>query len=257
MQHPTNKFLAAIREGRPQVGLWLSLCSNYAAEAVSYSGFDWALVDMEHSPNEVPVVLSQLQALATGTATPVVRPAWNEQVIIKRLLDIGAPGLMLPMVQNAEEARQAVRSTRYPPDGIRGFALNVRGNAFGRVKDYYARAGDETAVLVQVETREALANVEEIASVDGVDGVFFGPGDIAADIGHLGNPGAAEVWDLIMPAAEKCRAAGTAVGTLVGGAARAHELFAAGFSFVAVGADVGLMARGADALAAEVRKGLA
>lgn len=256
MQLTANTFKRAIASKEPQIGLWISLCSNYAAEVVASSGYDWALLDMEHSPNEVGIVLGQLQAFNCAPTTPIVRPMWNDPVLVKRLLDIGANTLLFPMIQSVEEAEAAVRATRYPPHGIRGVSGTQRGNRFGRITDYFECVHDETCVLVQVETRQALANVEKIASVDGVDGVFFGPADIAADIGKLGKPMGTEVWDTIMPAAEAVMKVGKPVGTLVMSAEKSTELIREGFSFVSCGSDLSLLARGADQLLAEVRKGL-
>ena len=152
METPVNTFKKAIREGRPQIGLWCSSCSNVTAEVIAGAGFDWILIDTEHAPNELPMVLSQLQALASGTAAPVVRPAWNDLVLIKRLLDVGAQNLLVPYVQTVEEARAAVAAVRYPPQGIRGVAVLHRANRFGRVKDYFARANDEICLLLQIES---------------------------------------------------------------------------------------------------------
>src|SRR6266581_8551399 len=154
-QVPANPFKQAIREGRPQIGLWSSLCSNLAAEVIAGAGFDWVLLDTEHAPNELPMVFSQLQALVGGTAAPVVRPAWNDMVLMKRLLDVGVQNLLIPYVQTAEEARAAVAATRYPPRGIRGVAVLHRANRYGRIKDYLQRVQDELCVLVQIETRSA------------------------------------------------------------------------------------------------------
>lgn len=254
MKLASNAFKKAIANGTPQVGLWISLCNNFAAEIVAPAGYDWTLLDMEHSPNEVGIVLGQLQAFNGSTTTPMVRPMWNDPVVVKRLLDTGASTLLFPMIQTADEAKAAVRATRYPPHGIRGVSGAQRGNKFGRVTDYFERIHNEICVIVQVETRTALDNVEAIAAVDGVDGVFFGPADIAADIGKLGAPADPAVWDLIMPAAEKVRALGKPVGTLVMDNAKAAELLNNGFSFVACGSDIGLLAKGADQLLASVRK---
>lgn len=256
MNLPTNAFKASIAAGKPQIGLWISLCNNFAADVVASAGYDWVLLDMEHSPNEVGIALGQMQAFASGDTAQMVRPMWNDPVVVKRLLDCGASNLLFPMVQSAKEAEAAVRATRYPPHGIRGVSGAQRGNKFGRVSDYFDRVNDETCVIVQVETRAALADVEAIASVDGVDGVFFGPADIGADIGQLGKPMAPEVWDLIMPAAEKVRAVGKPVGTLVMDATKSAELVNDGFMFVACGSDIGLLARGADQLLANVRKAI-
>jgi 4-hydroxy-2-oxoheptanedioate aldolase len=250
---PRNEFKRALAAGRPQIGLWSSLCSNVVAEVIGGCGFDWILVDTEHSPNELPGVLTQLQALAVGTATPIVRPAWNDPVLIKRYLDVGATGLLIPFVQNAEEAKKAVAATRYPPQGIRGVATSTRAGRFGRTKEYLRKANDEICVLVQVETRAALDNLESIAAVDGVDGVFIGPSDLAAALGHLGNPGHAEVQAAISDAVKRLKAKGKAAGILTSVEADAKRYLAEGYTFVAVGTDIGLLARTGEALAAKFK----
>jgi len=248
MKLPSNKFLASIRSGQPQIGLWLSLASGYATEAVAGAGFDWLLIDTEHSPNDLNAVMTQLQVLAAHPVTPIVRPDWNDTVLVKRLLDIGAPGLLFPMVQTPDEAAQAVAATRYPPRGVRGVSGCNRANGFARMSDYFSRVEEETAVLVQVETRAAIEQVLQIGQVDGVDGVFFGPSDIAADLGLLGKPNDPAVWEVIRPAARKLMDAGIPVGTLVFDPGLARSLLGEGFSFVACGSDMVLLARGADAL---------
>src|SRR5687767_6773907 len=156
---PVNRLKHALREGRQQVGLWCSLSNHVSVEIVSGSGFDWLLLDTEHSPNELTMVHSQLQAMSGGTASPVVRPAWNDAVLFKRFLDIGVQSFVVPFVQNADEARRAVAATRYPPQGIRGVAVAIRANNYGRVKDYTKRVHEELLVLVQIETRVALSNL--------------------------------------------------------------------------------------------------
>lgn len=249
----TNAFLAGLRAGRPQLGIWISLCSPFAAEVVAGAGFDWALIDMEHSPNDLTSVLGQLQVFESYPTTAIVRPDWNDPVLVKRLLDLGAPGLLFPMVQNVEEAQKAVSSTRYPPRGIRGVSTMTRATKFGRVPDYFDRIEDETAILLQVETRAAVAAAEQIGAVDGCAGVFFGPSDIAADMGLLGQALHPDVWALIMPVAKRLMAAGVPVGTLVTDVAFARNLLDQGFSFVAVGTDGGLLARGADNLLKAMR----
>lgn len=248
MKLPSNPFLSAIRAGRPQIGIWVTLSQAFAAEAVAGAGFDWALIDMEHSPNDLQSVMGQLQAFAPYKTTTIVRPEWNDPVLVKRLLDAGAPGLLFPMVQSPKEAASAVSATRYPPRGIRGVSNMTRANRFGRIEDYFTRIEEETAVLVQAETRAAVAMADQLGSVDGVDGVFFGPADIAADMGHLGNAMHEDVWEVIMPAAKNLMAKGIPVGTLVTDAAFAENLINEGFSFVACGTDAGLLAKGADAL---------
>ena len=256
MKLAENRFTRALREKRKQVGLWISLGHNYAAEAIAPAGYDWVLCDMEHSPNDLSGVLGQLQVFAASASTAIVRVPWNDPVTVKRLLDIGPPGLLFPMIQSAEEARRAVAATRYPPRGIRGVAGTTRANAFGRITDYYQRVEDELTVLVQVETRRALENAAAIAAVDGVSGVFFGPADIGADIGSLGNPLASEIWDVIRPVAADLIERGVPVGTLVSDAGFAAQLLNEGFTFVACGSDSGLLARGADQLLSCVKQAL-
>ncbi len=161
---PVNAFKRALAEGRTQIGLWTSLGTGTAAEILSGAGFDWLLIDTEHSPTELPMVLDQLRAIEGSGTTPIVRPAWNDPVLFKRLLDLGAQSLLVPYVQSAEEARRAVAATRYPPAGIRGIAVVHRANRYGRVKDYHVQANREMCVLVQIETRRALAELEAIAA---------------------------------------------------------------------------------------------
>ena len=249
-----NQFLAAIRKGRKQVGLWISLTSNYAADVVAGAGYDWLLVDMEHSPNDLSMVLGQLQAIEAHGGSAIIRPPWNDKVMVKRLLDMGAPSILFPMVQSVVEAELAVAATRYPPQGMRGVAGSVRASQFGRDASYFAKANDETCVIVQAETQSAVTQVIDIADVNGVDGVFFGPADIAADMGLLGQHMSDAVWDLIMDAARKLMARGVPVGTLVTDPAFAARLLNEGFTFVACGLDTHILATGADALLAKVRQ---
>ncbi|HMO28813.1 HpcH/HpaI aldolase/citrate lyase family protein [Enterovirga sp.] len=253
MELKHNAFKAAIARGERQIGLWSSLCSPLVAEIIGGAGFDWILIDTEHSPNELPDVVAQLQALATSPSTPIVRPAWNDPVLVKRILDGGAQSLLLPFVQNAAEAKAAVAATRYPPHGIRGLAAAARGSAFGRIKDYHARAATEICVLVQIETQEALDNLEEIASVDGVDGVFIGPADLSASLGHLGDQAHPRVQEAIRDAAARLAKTGKPAGILTGNEEQARRYIEWGYVFVAVGADLGLLARNAEALAARFK----
>ncbi|HEX3442193.1 MAG TPA: aldolase/citrate lyase family protein [Pseudolabrys sp.] len=244
-----NAFKHALADGKLQIGLWSSLCSNIAAEIISDSGFDWILLDTEHSPNEIPDLVTQLQAVQRGTATPIIRPAWNDAVLAKRCLDIGAQTLLFPYVQNADEAKRAVASTRYPPQGIRGVSVAARASRYGRVPGYLGKANDEICVLVQVETREALKELEAIAKVPGVDGVFIGPSDLAASLGHLGNPAHPEVQEAMHDAVKRLKALGKPAGILTGNEEEARRYIDWGYLFVAVGADIGLLAKNADALA--------
>jgi 4-hydroxy-2-oxoheptanedioate aldolase len=249
MELPRNEFKHALAAGRLQIGLWCSLASNIAAEIVSDSGFDWLLLDTEHSPNEIPSLLSQLQAVARGTATPIVRAAWNDAVLIKRILDIGVQSVLIPFVENPEEARRAVAATRYPPAGIRGTAGSARASRYGRVADYLKKANEEICVLVQVETRGALDQIEAIAQVEGIDGVFIGPSDLAASIGHIGNMQHPEAQNAYEEAVRRLTAVGKPAGILTPNEEEARRYIDWGYRFVAVGADVGLLARNADALA--------
>jgi 4-hydroxy-2-oxoheptanedioate aldolase len=244
-----NAFKYALAAGQLQIGLWSSLCSNIAAEIISDSGFDWLLLDTEHSPNEIPGLVEQLQAIELGTATPIIRPAWNDAVLAKRCLDIGAQTLLFPYVQNVEEAKAAVASTRYPPAGIRGVSVAARASRYGRVPGYLGKANSEICVLVQVETREAMTQIEAIAKVDGVDGVFIGPSDLAASLGHLGNPQHPEVQAAIKDAVTRLKAVGKPAGILTGNEDEARRYIEWGYLFVAVGSDVGLLAKSADTLA--------
>jgi 4-hydroxy-2-oxoheptanedioate aldolase len=244
-----NAFKAGLKAKKLQIGLWQSLCSNISVEICSDSGFDWLLLDTEHSPNEIPDLLSQLQAMELGTATPIIRPAWNDAVLIKRCLDIGAQTLLIPYVQTVEEAKAAVASTRYAPQGIRGVSVAARASRYGRVPGYLTKANDEICVLVQVETRQSLDIIEQIAKVDGIDGVFIGPSDLAASLGHLGNPQHAEVQAAMKNAVERLTAIGKPAGILTGNEEEVRRYIDWGYLFVAVGSDVGLLAKNADALA--------
>jgi len=249
-----NAFKQALSSFERQVGLWSGLASPIAAEIIAGAGFDWIVIDGEHGPSDISSLLPQLQAMRGGTAEPVFRVPWNDTVIIKRALDVGARSLLVPFVQNAEEARRAVAATRYPPLGIRGVSVAPRANDYGRIKDYHRNAHLDTCVLVQLETGAALAEIEAIAAVEGVDGLFIGPSDLAADLGHLGNPKHPDVQAAIKDAAKRIRAAGKSAGTLAGNVDDVDSLFEMGFNFTATGSDVGLLARGAENVAARFHR---
>src|SRR5258706_1636780 len=187
MELPVNHFKRAITAGRPQIGLWCTMSSPFPVEVVAKCGFGWLLLDMEHSPTDMSTLHAQLMATAGGTATAIVRPPWNDMVTIKRCLDVGVQTLLIPYVQTAEEAAAAVSYTRFPPEGIRGVAGSTRAAGYGRINDYLNIAHKEICVLVQVETRKSMDNLEAICKIDGIDGVFIGPNDLAADMGHRGN----------------------------------------------------------------------
>jgi 4-hydroxy-2-oxoheptanedioate aldolase len=252
---PVNEFKQRILAGEPQIGLWSSLFSNVSVEIIAGSGFDWILIDTEHVPNEPPMVLSQLQAAVGGTATPIVRVAWNDAVLIKRHLDIGVQTFLVPFVQNAEEARRAVAATRFPQfGGVRGYASMSRANNFGRVPDYHREAQEQMCVLVQVETRAALQQVEAIAAVEGVDGIFIGPGDLSADMGHVGNPSHPDVLEVIAETIQRIKSTGKAAGILTSAETEIRRWLGMGVLFVAVGSDVGILARESEALATKYKQ---
>src|SRR5688572_20342127 len=240
MENPRNHFKHALRAGKTQIGCWATLSSNYTAEVMAGAGFDWVLIDTEHSPADIENVLGQLQAMAPYPVSPVVRVAWNDMVTIKRTLDIGAQSLLIPYVNNAEQARQAVSYARYPSAGVRGVAGATRASRFGRIKDYFRSAADETCVLVQVETREALDESEAIAAVDRVDGSFIGPADLHASFGMVGERAHADIVPLIEKAMQRIKKAGKAPGYLTDESAAQHWIDS-GAQFVAVGSDVAIL----------------
>ncbi len=248
-----NPLKRALAEGRRQVGFWLSSMSPVVAEIAAGAGFDWVLIDMEHTGNELGDVAHQLRAIKGGTAEPVVRVPWNEPVIVKRLLDLGARSLLFPYVENVEEAKRAVAATRYPPNGMRGYAGTTRANNYGRVPDYAAHAAEDICVLVQVESPWAVDTVPGIGAIEGIDGIFIGPNDLAANSGFLGRASAPEMRAAIQKGLERIKATGKAAGTLNYREDEAKALFAAGFSFIAVSGDVGLLAREADRIAKSFR----
>ena len=254
MKLPENAFKHALARGKPQIGLWSSLSSNYTVEVIAGAGFDWILLDSEHSPADIENLLTQLQAAAPYPTHPVVRIPWNDMVTIKRVLDIGAQSLLVPYVSTAEEASAAVSFVRYPPAGVRGVAGTTRATRFGRVADYARRAHEEICLLVQVETQRALDNIEAICAIDGVDGVFIGPADLHASLGYPGEIANPKVKPLIDDAIRRIRKSGKAPGILTPNEADARHWLECGALFVAVGADVGILARGAEALAAKFKK---
>jgi 4-hydroxy-2-oxoheptanedioate aldolase len=245
-----NPFKAALARGEAQVGLWLSLADSYCAELCATAGFQWLLIDGEHAPNDVRSTLAQLQALAPYAAHPVARVVTGETALIKQLLDIGVQNLLVPMVDTAEQAAAMVAATRYPPQGVRGVGAAVaRASRWAARADYLDQANDEVCLLVQVETVTALANLAAICAVDGVDGVFIGPADLAASMGHRGNPGHPDVQAAIEQALATINASGKAAGTLTSDAVLARRYLELGARFVAVGIDATLLARATRQLA--------
>lgn len=253
MDLPKNHFKARLKAGEQQFGLWNSITGSMVAEALAGTGFDWLVIDTEHSLTDVPDTLAMMQAMAGYPVSPVVRPAANDAVLIKRLLDLGAQTLVVPYVQNATEALAAVTAMRYPPRGIRGVAGLTRAGRFGAVANYTARAEEELCLIVQVETAEALAEIEAIAAVDGVDGLFIGPSDLAASMGHPGAPGHPAVVAAIEDAISRILAAGKPAGILTLDPAFARRCIALGTTFTALGMDIHLLVQGARRLAADFR----
>jgi len=253
MDIPLNALKHNLQAGKLQTGCWVSLASHASAEICAGAGFDWILIDMEHAPNELPMVHHQLHAAAAYPVPVAVRAPWNDTVLIKRLLDVGVQTLLLPYVQNEAEARRAVAAVRYPPRGVRGVSTNSRANRFGRVTDYFKRAEDEICLILQMESRSALVQLEQIAAIDGVDGLFIGPQDLAADLGHLANPAHPEVQAVIADAIPRMKKTGKAAGILAFVEADARKWIEHGARFVAVTSDQYLLARETAAVAAKYK----
>jgi len=252
-----NAFKSALARGDRQIGLWLSMAQPYSAEICATAGFQWLLIDGEHAPNDVRSTLAQLQAVAAYPGHPVVRAVDGGPQLIKQLLDIGVQTLLVPMVDTPEQAAALVRATRYPPHGVRGVGAAVaRASRFGARRDYVHVADDEVCLLVQAESTTALANLDRICAVDGVDGVFIGPADLAASMGHRGNPGHPDVQASIEAAIATIVASGKAAGTLTGDTKLAARYLELGARFVAVGIDVTLLAQSTRRLAAEFGLGI-
>jgi 4-hydroxy-2-oxoheptanedioate aldolase len=251
--HVTS-FKKQLAQGRPLVGLWQALANAYSAEICARQGFDWLLLDGEHSPNSIESLLGQAQAIAAFPVECIVRVAFGEPVVIKQYLDLGLHTLLVPMVETAEQAAELVRACRYPPHGIRGVSsATSRGANFGQDAGYLHNASEKITLIVQIESRKGLENVAEIAAVDGVDALFIGPSDLAASLGHLGNPLHPEVTTAIDTAYAAIAAAGKPAGIFALSPDHARASFAQGFAFASVGTDIGLMIRGAQDVLKAVR----
>ena len=255
MQIPINTFKQALQAGETCIGLWVGLADPYVAEALAGTGFDWLLIDGEHAPNDVRQILAQLQSVAAYPVHPVVRPVSGDAALIKQILDIGAQTLLVPMVETAEQARKIVAAMHYPPSGIRGVGSALaRSSRWNQIPDYLHQADAQMCILLQVESKAGLDNLEAIAAVDGVDGVFFGPADLAASMGHLGNPGHPDVQRAILDGIAAVRALGKAPGILSADPVMAHKALDAGAQFVAVGVDTTLLVKAATSLASQYQK---
>jgi 4-hydroxy-2-oxoheptanedioate aldolase len=245
-----NPFKRALYDGRTQIGMWLALANPYTAEICATAGFDWLLIDGEHAPNDVRSILAQLQVLAAYPSSPVVRAVTGNSVLIKQLLDIGAQTLLIPMVESAEQARELVAAVRYPPRGIRGIGASIsRVSRWMAFPDYLKDGEEEICLLVQVESQLGLDNLAAIAQVEGIDGVFLGPSDLAASLGHRGNPGDPDVVAAIEGAIATILAAGNRAGLLTPDEKLARRYLELGATFVAVGTEATLLANSVRALA--------
>jgi 4-hydroxy-2-oxoheptanedioate aldolase len=250
---PENKFKRALGN-KQQLGIWSTLAGASLAELLANCGFDWMLIDTEHSPNELPGVIDHLRVCQAAGIAAVVRPAWNDTVLVKRLMDQGAQSLLFPFVQNAQEAAAAVAATRFPPHGVRGVSGGSRGAGYGLWPDYFKRYADEVCVLVQIETAEALARIEEIAAVPGVDGVFIGPADLAAAMGHLGNAQHPDVQSAIDSGFARLKKLGKPSGYLTTNEQEVERRLAQGVDFVSVTTDAALIGKAATGLLHRLRK---
>jgi 4-hydroxy-2-oxoheptanedioate aldolase len=251
---PHNSFKRALREGKPQIGLWVGMVDPSVAELLAGVGFDWLCLDAEHSPNDVRTVLAQLQAIAPYPVQAVVRPVHGASELLKQYLDIGVQTILVPMIETPEQAARVVAATRYPTRGHRGVAsATTRASRWGRIERYFQHADQEVCVVVQVESVKGLANLAEIAAVEGVDGVFFGPADLAASMGYLGNPMEPQVQRSILEGIATVRQAGKAAGSLTADRRLARQYLSLGASFVAVGIDMTVLSQAAAELAAEFK----
>jgi 4-hydroxy-2-oxoheptanedioate aldolase len=251
---PINAFKRALKQGVSQIGLWMGMADAYVAELLATAGFDWICIDGEHAPNDVRIVLAQLQAMAPYPTRVVVRPVAGNVALIKQYLDIGAQTLLIPMVETAEQAAQMVAATRYPPGGIRGVGSALaRASRWNQIDGYLQRCDAEMCVLVQVESMNGLQNLESIAAVDGVDGVFFGPADLSASMGLLGKSMDSSVQRAILEGIARVRKTGKAAGMLSGDRKFAQDCLNAGAAFVAVGVDTTVLVKAAGELAQSFR----
>ena len=249
-----NSFRRDLLAKKNLVGCWVSLASNISTEILGYAGFDWLLIDGEHAPNEMNSFIAQLQALKDSPSAPVVRPYWSEPVIIKRLLDIGFYNFLMPWIETAEQAKRVVEATRYPPQGFRGMGTGHRSNRYGYVTDYFTTINDNITVMVQIESAKGVENAEEIAAIDGIDGLFIGPSDLSAAMGFLGQPNHPEVQAAMARVLASATKHEKPVGILAPVEADARRYMEMGMTFVAVGGDVGLLRTASKGLADKFKK---
>ncbi|WP_342309789.1 4-hydroxy-2-oxoheptanedioate aldolase [Pseudomonas fluorescens] len=258
MEMPINRFKQRLCSGETQIGLWLGLADAYCAELAANAGFDWLLIDGEHAPNDLRGMLGQLQAIAPYASQAIIRPVVGDSALIKQLLDIGAQTLLVPMVESADQARELVRAMHYPPQGIRGVGSALaRASRWNSIPGYLDQADAQMCLLVQIENLEGLANLDAIAQVDGVDGVFIGPADLSASMGYRGNPGHPAVQAAIEDSIARVRQAGKAAGILSADPTLARRYIELGAAFVAVGVDTTVLMRGLQSLAATFKDSVA
>lgn len=248
MAAPINTFKAALKARRRQLGLWMALANPNSAELLASVGFDWLVIDLEHAPNDLRSAVAQMQAMAASGVEAVVRPPIGETWIIKQLLDAGCQTLLIPMVESAEQAQEMVRAVHYPPRGVRGVGAGLaRASQYGGIADYLRTADEQICLLLQVESRKGLQALDEILAVPDVDGIFIGPADLAADMGHLGDPGAPAVQDAVKDALQRIVKAGKHAGILTSDPALLRVASELGADFIAIGSDVGLLRMAAKA----------
>ena len=251
----TNHVKRALREGRPTAGSWLNLCSSISAEIMSRAGFDWLLIDMEHGHGDYQTLLGQLQAIEGSESIPVVRVQWNDPAVIKRVLDLGAYGVMVPWVGSRAEAEAAVRATKYPPLGIRGIAGSHRAGGYGRhAAEYWKRANVEILVVIQIETPTALAEIDEIVKIPGVDVIFIGPADLSTALGHMGDPGHPDVQAAFTRIEAAARAQGVALGNITRNWDQARALYQRGYQFLTLCSETTLLTQGGQEVLERFRK---
>ena len=249
-----NQFKVALAAGQTQIGCWSALANPVSTEVLGLAGFDWIVLDGEHAPNDITTFVPQLMALSGSHSAPVVRAPVNDPVIIKRLLDIGFNNFLIPFVETQEEAALAVASTRYPPEGIRGVSVAHRSNGYGTVVDYFRQINHNITVLVQIESQQGVDNLDAIAATDGVDGIFVGPGDLSAALGHLGNPAHPEVQKAIEFIFARAKAHGKPAGILAPAEADARRYLEWGATVVAVGSDLGVFRSATQKLCDQFKK---
>jgi 4-hydroxy-2-oxoheptanedioate aldolase len=258
MDFPENLFKKRLLAGELQYGLWLGLSEIFSAEICAGAGFDWLLIDAEHGPNDLRTIFAQLQAIAPYGSQPVVRPPQGDHVLIKQLLETGVQTLLIPMVESAAQAAHLVEAMRYPPQGIRGVGSSIaRASRWGRIGDYADEANGQMCLLVQVETRAGLEQLDEILAVEGVDGVFFGAADLAASFGLLGQPNHPDIVAMIERGLTRVAACGKAGGVLCGDRDLVNRYREAGARFIAVGVDSMLLAAATSSLCAAYKTGAA